>query len=139
MNGLETISWIDTDYKNPPVGETVLVFGGLAFINSQEVWYTEMEHPPRPIMWRVTHWAKRPDPPQSLINQTEEQRKVRDMLASLRSENNGFISPKEASFTLCDKCLADGTREPSIGLARFPGDVTAHLCANCAEEIVGPL
>ena len=66
-------------------------------------------------------------------------KKVRDMLASLRTENNGFVSPAEAGITLCDKCLADGTREPSIGLARFPNDATCHLCAQCAEEIVGPL
>ena len=139
MNGLTQIEWIDVDYHIPPAGESVLVFGGLAFISTQGVWYTEMEHPPRPIMWRVTHWAERPNPPQNLIDQTENQRKVTELKASIALPNNGFISPKEASMILCDKCLADGTREPSIGLARFPNDATAHLCAQCAEEIVGPL
>jgi len=103
MNGLETINWIDTDYEDPPVGETVLVFGGLAFINAQGVWYTEMEHPPRPIMWRVTHWAVRPDPPQYLIDQTEEQRKLRDMVKSIHQPFNGFTRT-----TGC-RCHADGT------------------------------
>jgi len=74
MNGLAQIEWIDVDFDTPPAGKTVLVFGGLAFISTEGVWYTEMEHPPRPIMWRVSHWATRPDPSQSLIDQTEEQR-----------------------------------------------------------------
>jgi hypothetical protein len=77
MNGLAQIEWIDVDFDTPPAGETVLVFGGLAFISTEGVWYTEMEHPPRPIMWRVSHWATRPDPSQSLIDQTEEQQMQR--------------------------------------------------------------
>ena len=139
MNGLQTIEWRDVDYEVPPPGETVLVYGGLAFISADGVWHTEMERPCRPIMWRVTHWAALPYPPQSLIDQTETQRKVTELKTSIALPHNGFVSPAEASMNLCDKCLADGTREPSIGLARFPNDASCYLCAQCAEDIVRPL
>jgi hypothetical protein len=103
MNGLDTINWIDTDYEDPKVGEVVLIYGGLAHISADGVWYTDMEQPPRPIMWRVSHWATRPNPSQSLIDQTEEQRKVKDMVKSLAQPFNGFSRP-----TNC-RCHSDGT------------------------------
>ena len=95
MNGLDTINWIDTDYEDPKVGEVVLIYGGLAHISADGVWYTDMEQPPRPIRWRVSHWATRPNPSQSLIDQTEEQRKVKDMVKSLAQPFNGFSRPKQ--------------------------------------------
>ena len=83
--------------------------------------------------------APRPGSAGNTRNPYGRKGKIAAMLEQLRSPNNGFISPEEAGIILCDKCLADGTREPSIGLASFPNDITCHLCANCAEEIIGPL
>jgi hypothetical protein len=118
-DNVSLVEWINAARICPPDRTNVLVYGGIAQLHKDTgVWYTQMEQPERPIQWRVTHWAYIPRPSKALIDS---------------------VYPPKGSIILCDKCLADGTREPSIGLARFPNDATAHLCAQCAEEIVGPL
>ena len=39
----------------------------------------------------------------------------------------------------CDKCLSEGKRVLSSGLATFPNSVKCHLCESCARETVGAL
>ena len=39
----------------------------------------------------------------------------------------------------CDKCLGEGKKVMSAGLATFPNSVKCHLCESCARETVGAL
>ncbi len=66
-DNISLVEWIDARFV-PPDRTNVLVYGGIAqFHKDTGVWYTQMEYPERPILWRVTHWAYIPKPSQALI------------------------------------------------------------------------
>ena len=68
-DNVSLVEWINADKICPPDRTNVLVYGGIAQLHKDTgVWFTQMEHPERPIQWKVTHWAYIPKPSQSLIN-----------------------------------------------------------------------
>ena len=66
---LQQLQWRDVREELPPVNETVLVHGGIAYFNrlsGQWMSLTANDYPGKPITWDVTHWMHVPQPPHNV-------------------------------------------------------------------------
>jgi hypothetical protein len=66
------MEWISVEDRLPEPYETVIVAGGVGFINKSGTWRTPLGlDGTRDIQWKVTHWMPLPEPP------TDNRKKIR--------------------------------------------------------------
>ena len=63
------VEWVPTSYRLPEHHKPVLVSGGLAYLDGNNLWRTYMERyddtgNPRALNWTPKYWAPLPKPPE---------------------------------------------------------------------------
>jgi hypothetical protein len=71
----EASQWIGVEERLPEFYKTVIVEGGIAYLNKDnDLWYSVsgINYPGFPIKWEVTHWMPVPTLKQSLLSNKEQ-------------------------------------------------------------------